>query len=149
MSPAGFPKAEALRGYTAGIVDGEGSIMITKKSGPTYRRGFIYQLEVLVVNTNEWLVNWLKMQYGGRINKRRSRRPEEKDCYAWSLSSQQAKRFLEFILPYLILKKPQAELAIQFQGAKRHTGLPPTEEQMAVEDAQRVVMKTLNQKGVH
>ncbi|MFA5377841.1 MAG: LAGLIDADG family homing endonuclease [Dehalococcoidia bacterium] len=149
MSPAGFPRAEALRGYTAGIIDGEGSIMINRSYGPTYKRGFSYRLEVTVTNTNEWLVNWLKMNYGGSIHLRKSRKPQEKDCYAWSLWSRAARRFLEFILPYLILKKAQAEIAIQFQGNKPPPGKSLSEEQMAVEDVARMTMQALNKKGVH
>ncbi len=147
--PAGFPRAEALRGYTAGIVDGEGSIMITKTKGPTYRRGFVYKLEVIVVNTNEWLVQWLKLNYGGSIHVRKSRKPQEKDCYTWSLSSRAAKHFLEFIEPYLILKKAQAEIAMRFQKGKPVPGHSISEEQMAVEDACRITMQALNKKGVH
>ena len=143
-----FPKSEAIKGYTAGILDGEGSIMIIKSRNPTARRGYTYQLKVVVVNTNEWLCRWLQMQYVGTIQYKKSKRPQEKDIYEWRIVSTQAKRFLEYIIPYLIIKRAQAEVAIRFQTGRKR-GTPRTEEQDTVDEAERIIMRSLNSKGVH
>jgi len=143
-----FPKSETVRGYTAGILDGEGSIMIVKFKNPTSKRGYTYQLKVVVVNTNEWLCHWLKMQYEGTIQYKKSKRPQEKDIYEWRLVSQQAKRFLEYIAPYLIIKKAQAEIAIRFQTG-RGRGKPQTDAESVIDEIERNLMQGLNSKGVH
>ena len=143
-----FPKSETVRGYTAGILDGEGSIMIVKFKNPTTKRGYTYQLKVVVTNTNEWLCRWLKMQYSGTIQYKKSKRPQEKDIYEWRVVSKQAKEFLEYITPYLIIKKAQAEIAIRFQS-NRKRGKPQTDEESILDEAERILMRKLNSKGVH
>jgi hypothetical protein len=55
--------------------------------------------------------------------------------------------FLEVILPYLRLKKPQAELAIQFGKARTARGKHKTDEQLAVEEAQLMLMRQYNKRG--
>jgi len=40
----------------------------------------------------------------------------------WIIVARKARDFLELIRPYLRLKKPQADIAIQFQKAKRYGG---------------------------
>ena len=143
-----FHKAEAIKGYTAGIIDGEGSIMIMKQRTSTCKRGHTYQLKVVVTNTNEWLIRWFKMQYGGTIQYKKSKRPQEKDIFEWRVVSQEAKRFLEYISPYLIIKKAQAEIAVRFQTNRRR-GKPQTELESTVDEIEGNLLRKLNSKGVH
>lgn len=127
--------------YIAGIIDGEGSIMITKTIQDKY---LWYVLRVSVGSTNEWLPCFLKIAYGGYIYKKRDKRPQNSQCWEWDLQSRQALVFLQDILPYLHLKKPQAELAIRFQQARRNPGgKGKTEGEKAVDEAQRILMKEL------
>ena len=111
-------KNKYLLAYTAGIIDGEGCILIARgikmKSKIPY-----HQLQVVVSNTNLWLCEWLKMQYGGSITKDRRSLIKgslsKNIIHKWFLSSKPAAKFLETILPYLYLKRAQAELAVRFQ----------------------------------
>ena len=106
---------------------------------------YLIEVQVQVGNTNEWLINWLLFQYGGCVCKRKAKKDNWKDSWEWKLQTRQALRFLEIILPYLKIKKPQAELAISF-GKRRKIG-KKTEAQMAVDEAQRIVMLGYNRKG--
>ena len=54
-------KGKQALAYTAGIIDGEGCICLDKHG----KHGI--ELKVSVGNTKEWLLQWLKMQYGGNI----------------------------------------------------------------------------------
>jgi len=141
-------KTGITKGYTAGIIDGEGSIMIIKSKNPTCKRGYSYQLKVVVANTNEWLCQWLKMQYGGTIQYKKSKKLQKKDIYEWRIVSTQARQFLEYIIPYLIIKKAQAEIAIRFQSS-RGRGKPRTNNENILDEAERIRMRRLNSKGVH
>ena len=123
--------------YVAGIIDGEGCIGI-------YKTKYRYYLTVAVHMTDEWMVTWLASLFSGSKNtythyrKRSNCKPE----WAWQIQGKRALVFLELILPYLKLKRPQAEIAINFQRAKvRPRQL--TDEQRAVQEAQRIVVSNL------
>ena len=101
--------------YTAGIIDGEGCIGIYKI---TNKRSF--QAKVRVGSTDEELVLWLQDTYGGHINLTNwttAGRP----FFTWDKSDSDIIGFLESILPYLRIKKPQAEIALRFQERKLRT----------------------------
>lgn len=128
--------------YVAGIVDGEGCIDITHRT----RRGHNYPdfvLRVQVSNTEIWLLQMLKMGFGGRIQKYSDRKSNQRPCWKWVIERVHAAEFLKLILPYLHLKKPQAELGIQFQGARGQHATRHSEERRAVAEAQRIVLQSM------
>ena len=105
--------------YTAGIMDGEGSICIAK-SAPSVKNGTkspSHWLQVGIINTNRELIEWLEKTFGGHIsdNSHSPSRKRQRPCWAWRVTSIQAKIFLQSIYPYLKIKKKQAKLAIEFQ----------------------------------
>lgn len=117
--------------YAAGIIDGEGSIIISKTI-PRHRKDYQFRLKVTVGNTNELLILWMQAQFDGHTYKQE--RPvgdKRKDVYYWYLHGREASNFLELVYPYLCLKRPQAEIAICFQG----------------KEADQISMRSLNKKG--
>ena len=105
--------------YTAGLIDGEGSIVIGV-SKPSTKRGNklpSHWLQVGIINTDKELIDWLKNTFGGHIsnNSHCPSRKRQRPCWAWRVVGNKAKIFLEMIYPYLRVKKKQAELAIEFQ----------------------------------
>ena len=136
---------EALA-YTAGIIDGEGCIGIYSSNALARKRKRRLILEVSVTNTNEWLINWIYFNFRGCIYKKRMLARHYKQVYLWSASSLQAKTLLELLLPYLRIKKPQAEIALQFQSHKSHNsgGKTKSSEAYAVEEAERILIQSYN-----
>ena len=127
--------------YVAGIVDGEGYIGISadhRKRNPSRP---CWRLRVSVTNTNEWLMQYLMFSFGGVISLKSSH--NIKPCYNWTLNRGKAADFLKLILPYLKLKRPQAELAIQFQASISKSTRRLTDEQRAVREAQMLLMKNM------
>lgn len=124
--------------YIAGVFDGEGCVNLGKC-------GNTYKARITIGNTNEWLIQRFKFQFGGniRMNKGRDNR---KDFWIWSLNCQQSARFLKLILPYLTIKRPQAQLLIEYEQARHHRGY--NEEELAIQEAQRILMRKYNKKGV-
>jgi hypothetical protein len=104
--------------YAAGLLDGEGHIGIVKKSLRKGRRLREIYAEVRISMTDEATVQWLKDHFGGGILrlKRHSQHPHWQDMYRWDKHSLKATEFLREVLPYLITKRAQAELAIEFQA---------------------------------
>ena len=98
-----------LRGYLAGIVDGEGYIFIVfSKSTQNYLCG------VYIKNTNKRVLEIFVKYFGGKINFRKSSKPNEKDCYTWTCFGFKAAELCRKVLPYLIIKRKQAELLLEF-----------------------------------
>lgn len=119
--------------YTAGIIDGEGCISAYRRQA-TPRR---YEMYVNVSATDEWLTRWLKMRYGGSVYVI-PRKGNQRDLWRWNISAKKAREFLSLMLPYLQLKRMEAELAIQFQEAK-------AEHNSALVEANRILISRLNQ----
>ena len=92
---------------------------------------------------------WLELNFGGNSSVR-PRTGNNKDYYYWVIYGHKAKDFLKQILPYLKLKQRQAEIAIEFQsnifaGRNQHNSY--TESELAIKEAQVILMHQLNKKG--
>jgi len=137
-------KGKALLAYVAGIIDGEGSIGLHKN---TQKKNPSYTVTVYVGNTNEWLIQFLKMQFGGYITTSSQPNPRAKPIWRWEIRARKAYKFLELILPYLQMKRPQAELAIEFQ-ARRQKFLHLKPEAKVLDEANIILMRSYNQRGI-
>jgi len=127
--------------YLAGIVDGEGYIGISADHRKRNPDRPCWRLKVAVTNTNEWLMQYLKFSVGGGIIVLKRKNP--KPCYQWEIRYGKAADFLKLILPYLRLKKPQAELAIKFQASMSESTRKLTEGQLAVREAEMLLLKSM------
>lgn len=133
-------KGKAKLAYTAGIIDGEGCILLERRLSHNRYRNYV--LTVVVSNTSEWLVNWLHFNYGGGISAYQQKVPNRLLTWRWRIQADKARLFLEMLLPYLVLKRPQAEVAIQFQLSRGHR--KRTDEEKAVDEAQRLLISSYN-----
>lgn len=133
----------------AGILDGEGCITIGKVRGRT-----AYQLTVRIAMANNYIGRLFQLSFGGAVWGRKPRSERERPQLWWAVYSDTAIDCLKALLPYLHLKRDEAELAIKFWAIKRHTGQPKghhgntikTEEEMAVEEACYLLMHNLKDK---
>ncbi len=96
--------------YIAGFVDGEGSIGIHKS------QGLYATLWLQVSNADERVIQYISHLLPGRIYATRRTRNGKvcKISYKIQWNSQEAIDVLELILPYLIVKKDMAEVALEF-----------------------------------
>lgn len=137
--------------YTAGLFDGEGSVT-TKLS----RGGGIPNARINLTNTNPRAVMWMKELFGGSISDQStspSRPKTWKVSYTWELSGNKAAEVLRLLLPYLILKRAQAEQAIALQAIPRRKGSPwkkgnTTVENMVQALLHRENIQVLNRRGL-
>lgn len=137
--------------YIAGIFDGEGNIGIVKRGKMNGRTVPIYHLVVRVGMCDEDIPKLLHKTFGGYLEHRKRPNPKHRDIYTWSMAYGKAVDFLTQILPYLKLKKEQAELAIKFQNGKvrgggeigKHGNVFKTEEELAIEESQYILMRDL------
>jgi len=112
--------------YLAGVIDSDGSISISK----SYLQRKEYRcprfvLEITVTNTNEDMMKWLINNFEGSYHKRKIPTnfskidgriiKSKRIIYGWKVTSKRALPILKEIEIYLIAKKRQAQLAIEFQ----------------------------------
>ena len=95
--------------YLAGIVDGEGSINLLAK--PKTQQ---IQLRLQVANTSTELIDWLQSNFGGKVYEHKMHSTYHKQRYDWVVTGKEAKELIRLILPFLIVKKIQATLALDF-----------------------------------
>lgn len=110
--------------YFAGVMDGEGCVSIRRtKARPSVGLSTRYSVSVIVGNTNRELIARLASAFdAGSITYRYATR-RKRACYLWALSSGPARAVLEALLPYLVVKKAQAEVVLDFiHGFDSHKG---------------------------
>lgn len=114
---------ETDKAWAAGIIDGEGSIFITKKTREDRERDTNYVLRVSVQSTDPYMTAELKRLWpeGAEFTVHRDHRKNNSDTMKWQLGGKRAAFFLETIRPYMRVKAHQADLAMEFQStAKKH-----------------------------
>jgi len=142
-------------GWAAGIMDGEGSIMITRWLNKELRHTQstpVYRLHVRVCNTDIRMLECLQELFGGRIAPWKTRNVRAKPAAEWVLTNRKAADFLEIVYPYLRVKHEQAKLAILFirkkvigRGGQGHV---VSAEQVAWRDDIRQKLVALNHRGI-
>lgn len=93
--------------WAAGFIDGEGCIRINSY---TSRKSTLYNIVLKVSQKKKEPLEILVSLFGGKIGKYGQR-----NIYQWQVTNKMANEALKSLLPYLILKKEQAELALSFQ----------------------------------
>lgn len=111
--------------YIAGIIDGEGTLSLVGGqaiSVDSYGRSYrSFQLTVRVGNTNKILIDWLQSKSGIGITRMISDRSynqpklkNSKRAHYWQLSANEVRELLPKIVPFLVIKKRQAEIMIHW-----------------------------------
>lgn len=101
--------------YVAGFVDGEGFIGIVRDNRNS---GYFYRVRMEAGNTSKDIARWLEYKFKRKAVLRDRKNKAHKPMYQWGLTDKLALNFLNQILPYLIIKRRQAELAIKFQSLR-------------------------------
>lgn len=103
--------------WAAGFFDGEGSIQIItsypKKNGKAYPNN---SLRLSLGQTDLYPLELFRENFGGAISARRPHtNPKYKKVWEWySGGSKKSSEILTILLPYLIVKKRQAEIGLEF-----------------------------------
>jgi len=101
--------------YAAGLFDGEGCVSINKVRQKHYVRDG-YQLRCSISITHEETSLWFKDHFGG--SHKPIIRANARNYWQWVVVARKARKFLEEIEPYLVIKKEVAGHGILFQKAR-------------------------------
>lgn len=101
--------------WCAGFLDGEGTITIKRNQRKDARFHVNYQPQMSCGQTvkGEVAIKRLQELFGGSLYYYKQKGQRE-DTVQWSIVNQDVKKCLEKITPYLILKRRQAEILIEF-----------------------------------
>jgi hypothetical protein len=95
--------------YIAGLIDGEGCIGIYEYNN---RHSFSFRVQLKGCFPRE-LIELLKREYGGSIFQGKQKNPKHRDFTQWAVISKYAVRFIQELLPHMIIKKEEAKLFLE------------------------------------
>jgi len=146
-------KMNALeRAWLAGVIDGEGSIFLSKVVDHDYRRGFYYRPELFVSNSNRmFLIRIAEIVGEGTVHRAKKGGNGAKTRWEYVASAGVLRAVLPQLLPYLIVKRQQAEKMLEYfefidahpLWGRKH--VDPTYYEML--DSLYLGLKRLNRKG--
>ena len=139
--------------YLARLFDGEGSFVINRVIYKWKKTPFFYG-QAYICNTNLELINWLKSRFNGRAHITHKKNPKHKQVYKFNFLLRGRIKLLKAVLPFLIIKKKQAELVLELWKHifrfRRRPGfyILPSKE---IEARQRLYnkIKVLNRRGIN
>jgi hypothetical protein len=99
--------------YLAGIVDSEGDIGIRDNNGQAFGAF------VKINNTNSSVIQWVQSLFAGCLSLHEYTEETYRDNHLWSIySKKNIENFLLAVIPYLVIKKEVANIALQFVRLK-------------------------------
>ena len=109
---------EIILAYLAGIIDADGSITITvstpSRTGSTLR----YGENIALGQVNPEAIELLKESFGGGLSIQKPRGISRRPLYRWQVNTRKAANVLKQLLPYLRIKRRQAEICLELHEIK-------------------------------
>ena len=112
--------------YLAGFFDGEGCIQLVNRVTKEGKQRS--NMSVVITQANLDILHDIELRYKGSIYELK-KTPNK--CWQLVLSASNALEFLQDVVPYLIIKKEQALLAIEFQ---EHLSSNKSRAKVSIED---------------
>ena len=117
------PWSDVETAYIAGIVDGEGCIGLYRYSSNYYHSIHYVKTAIEVANTDTRLFRWLVPMFGFNLQHRIQHwKIDIREWHQLEAVGERAYQICLRLVPYLKLKKEQAELLIEFTQWKRAIG---------------------------
>ncbi len=105
-------KEDLIMAYMAGILDGDGSFSLLKEKRAS---GFKYSPCIQLSNVFEGMTDFLHQNFGGSKKIKSPQGHAKKTQYVWNVRGfESCKTVIERIIPYIVLKKKQANLLLNF-----------------------------------
>lgn len=99
----------------AAFIDGEGSITIASCYSKKSDHVGMY-VDLRIAGCDPRLTTWLQKTFGGKVymQSHKEKHPNWQDAFSWCVACSVAIHILKSCLPYFIMKRDQAEVAIAF-----------------------------------
>jgi hypothetical protein len=105
--------------YMAGFFDGEGCVGLNRSRSATVK--FEYRVEVQINQVDKEPLMLFKNRYGGTLiqDMRSKKNKNWQDVWHWLIADKSAKRCLEDLKPFCIVRKYKILLALEYLGLRR------------------------------
>lgn len=127
--------------YTAGLIDGEGSILLAKsRSSDKFRHP-----SVSLTSTSKELIDFLKENFGGTVCKQKTYKSHHKPSWSWRVSYNDAVLFIEQIWPFLKerSKRKRCEMILtSYKALTNRNGKYTSEQVQAKLDFERTFLSS-------
>ena len=133
---------DGSRGYVAGVIDCDGSICIVKNGNGSLR------LKLAVYNSSRALTDWFAQTLGGKVATTKPRSERRSTEYSWSVYNAQASELIQLVLPYMVVKRRQALLGIEFASTLDRVDSRLPDVFRSIRHRVYEEMKELNMRGV-
>lgn len=105
--------------YLAGLIDGEGTLFIGNYGNKDKIRGTgFFQTIIAITTTAKCLVDWLYINFTGWKSEYTPKQ-RAKNCkgpvYSWRCTGDLLTHLCELMIPYLVIKKEQAEILLEMR----------------------------------
>lgn len=112
--------------WTAGLIDGEGCIYIHRSRPKNGAINPCFSLKVRVGMIHMPTIQKLKDLWGGYYSERKVKQKNSRNQAIWEVSSKNAEFLLKYIICFLITKKEEAILALEFLTLPKATQFKET-----------------------
>lgn len=138
----------------AAFIDGEGTIYINRAARSRAEWSPRHSLCVVVTNSSPALITWLHETFGGSVYTRSSPPSAlsfrtKRQMWGWQLNQRMAYTILGHCLPWMIIKREQCRLGLEFiellKAAGNNRGKKVTQEAIEGRDEFRRKIHVLNQ----
>lgn len=104
------------------MIDADGCIGITRMKSASNAYPYNYAIRVIVTNCYFPLIQWLKEVIGGGVayHTKYQYKPTWSTVHRYQLTNEKARDLLNDLIPYLIVKRERAELAVTLPTRTTH-----------------------------
>ena len=137
--------------YLAGLVDGEGCINFYRTKSKSCSKGYTFVARLAISNSDVETLIELRERLGmGNVIKKPKQLGNRKDGYNLCLHARAVRQLLPLILPYLRIKKKQAEIVLGFLNRQRWGGWKRglTQQEHDLREIESSALGKLNQRGI-
>jgi hypothetical protein len=147
-----FTRQLETAAYTAGYIDGDGSIVIgrtmkKRRSGAEFPK---HELMLLIATTCPYLPEWLRSTHGGTVRSTPGREAW-KPRHDWKVTGERAAEVLRLVERFLRIKEAQCQIALRYQDGlvrlTRGSSKKAFNAEMRRRERAYTQMRALNQRG--
>lgn len=129
----------------AAFIDGEGSISI--KALKNLYGGARHYVMLQITNTDPALSVWLLETFGVGYVRPRDRVDKWSISYDWIVSGRTAMGLLEECLPYFVMKRAEAEVALRFRATGHRRGVRVSQDAVIARDELKHELHALKRRN--
>jgi hypothetical protein len=136
--------------YIAGLFDGEGWFQIDRSPRKDTRRKIAHQLHARITMRDKILIDELQKMFSGSVRILKSRNKKHATYHSWDVCGTAALDFARVMESRLVIKKKQAQVAIEFQTFRAtNINRPCDDTRFNRYESYYNKMRVLNKKGIN